>query len=138
MRAVSVPGLAAVRSYLSTFRGIATLYVALAILVALLGLIVLAARQKQTSVRGYGTFYFTRNACYVDQKQRLNVTRCVPVSANVFLVEFGRSIGKSVPIVSRSTCCPGTTGAAIVSDRSVQIAFGAPRRYPIVASLLIP
>jgi hypothetical protein len=114
------------------------LYVALAILLALLALLVLAARQKQTAVRAYATFHVTKDACFLNQKERLNVTRCVPVRANVYLLEFSRSVAQSVPIVSGSTCCPIRIGAAVVSENGVEVAFAGNPRYPIEASLLMP
>lgn len=118
--------------------GIPASFVAALAALVLVAILYTVASHEPNKARAYAEFTLTRGGCTVDAHLQQNVLVCQRVSPGTYRLVATKSLAGATVVAGRGSCCPGTIGASIESDRTVLVVVPPRIRQPIRASVFIP
>jgi hypothetical protein len=118
--------------------GIPAGFVAALAALVLVAILFTVASDESGKPRGYVELTLFPDGCLIDQTKTLNAFRCQVTGPRTYRVLFTESLKGSTPIASRGSCCPGSIGASIESDRIVTIALLRRVKTATRVSVLLP
>jgi hypothetical protein len=116
-------------------KGLPWLAVAIAIAVTGVAILIQANDRSGQSI-AYAEFSAFRDGCAVDPQRHDGISRCFLFGPGVYVLVADRPLGRTTPIASRGSCCPGTIAASVFKDRVIVV---LPKlRGTVRASVIVP
>lgn len=118
--------------------GIPAGFVAALAALVLVAILFTVASDESGKPRGYVELTLFPDGCLIDQTKTVNAFRCQVIGPRTYRVLFTQSLKGSTPLASRGSCCPGSIGASVDTDRTVTIALLKKVKGATRVSVLLP